>query len=108
MRCRLQIIIGILACSGGFFSSPRAIAHPRLVASRPEAQDNVLGPAKRIELRFSERLEEEFHTVAITAQDGKPAKVYRLEADSVNPTVLVIFCEPLPGGQYHVLWGACA
>jgi copper resistance protein C len=99
----LRVVLYTLVFAAGLLSPGSVLAHPTLLASRPEAEA-VTGPTSQIELRFSERLEQKFQTVNITGPNGKSAKVYRLEVDAATPTRLSIYCEPLAVGRYHVTW----
>src|SRR4051794_17530581 len=106
---RILILRGLLAfvLLGGVLS-PSAWAHARLLRSEP-AKDAEVAPAPdRVNLWFSELLEDGFNVVTVyAASELGAAKHHDLTADKprVDPkdrTRLTVKVAPLPPGDYIV------
>jgi methionine-rich copper-binding protein CopC len=85
-------------------------AHARLVRSSPASQGQVAAPPERIELWFSELLEEGFNSIEVVRVAELAAK-YRTNlaqgtatVDRADRTHLVVPVQRLAPGSYAVEW----
>lgn len=87
-----------------------ALAHARLVRSSPAGETEVAGPPERVELWFSELLEDGFNAAEVVRVDelAAPQRTSRSRGASTvdrdDRTHLVIPVERLAPGHYAVEW----
>ncbi len=96
-----------LTASAWWLAAPAAFAHAVLVSAVPPAGANVATPPASVSLVFSEALELQYSSVAVTDEAGvrvdrdKPAP-----AAEMRTKTLTIALHPLPPGKYKVTWHA--
>lgn len=108
---RISLLRGLLAfvLLGGVFS-PSAGAHARLLRSEPARDAEVASAPERLNLWFSELLEEGFNVVTVyAASELGAAKHHDFTAEKphVDPkdrTRLSVKVAALPPGDYIVEW----
>jgi len=90
--------------------APGAWAHARLLRSLPKADSELSTAPKRIELWFSELLEDGFNTVKVFPSADLAVEKKRNfakdkpQVDSADRTHMVVDLAPLPPGDYVIEW----
>ena len=89
---------------------PSALAHARLVKANPADKSELSTAPDRIELWFSELLDDGFNSVSVfAAKDLSARQRFNLTkgepaVDEKDRTRLVVTLEKLPPGEYVVEW----
>lgn len=100
----LLLALWLLACPAA------ALAHARLIRSMPASQARMATPPDRVELWFSELLEDGFNSVEVVPVGELAVKprnhpAYGIPAlDRLDRTHLVLALEHLGSGEYAVEW----
>lgn len=94
------LAVGLLAL---LLVAPAALAHADLVEATPEPNTRVDQAPDRLELVFSERLEDEFTNVRVLDQDGTN-HVTRFAVDEDDRRRATAELDDLPDGMYTVRW----
>lgn len=107
----VRISLSAAALAVSMFMATAAQAHPKLVSSSPEANAEVVAPAK-IELKFSEALVTQFSGAKLM-MSGMPGMTHAPMpvSASVSPgadpqTMVITPAKPLTTGTYRVDWRA--
>ena len=83
-----------------------ALAHAHLQASAPAAGEVLAAPPARVSLTFSEALETQFSSVAVTDGAGLRVDSNDLAAAAGDAKTVRIDLRPLRAGRYTVTWRA--
>jgi copper resistance protein C len=105
------LALAVLVVAQVFLTGPRvALAHARLVRSTPANQARLAAPPERVELWFSELLEEGFNSVEVVRAAEVNAKP-RTDLTRGAPTVdrndrtrMTVPVQELGPGDYAVEW----
>lgn len=89
---------------GGFPAIPDAVAHAKLIGSRPKAFEVLATPPAHVELWFNERLEDEFNAIEVTDATGRRVERGMPHVNSQNRTKLLVPLEHLAPGSYVIHW----
>jgi methionine-rich copper-binding protein CopC len=81
-----------------------ALAHALLERASPAVGSTIKSAPAEITLRFTEKLEPAFSTVAVTGRDGARVDAGDPRVDPHDPMVLHTSLKPLPPGSYKVVW----
>jgi len=81
-----------------------ALAHAMLERASPAVGGTIKSAPREITLRFTEKLEPAFSTVAVSAQSGERVDAGDPHVDPSDPTVLRASLKPLALGSYKVVW----
>jgi copper resistance protein C len=92
------LLLGLLSAA-----SP-ALAHAVLERASPAVGSTVKSAPAEITLRFTEKLEPAFSTVAVTGRGGERVDAGDPHVDPGDPMVLRISLKPLAPGPYKVAW----
>jgi copper resistance protein C len=85
-------------------STTTASAHAVLDGTVPAARSTVHGSPKDVALKFTQRLEPAFSSVAVFDADGRQVDDRRPKVDAADATTLRVTLPPLPSGRYRVSW----
>lgn len=99
-----SILILLLGLVLAMFGAAPASAHAILVRSLPVFDAELAQPPAKIELWFSEPLENGVNRVRLLTSAGKKISLPAPALDPADPTHLTIELEPLPPGIYTVAW----
>jgi copper transport protein len=80
------------------------LAHALLVRSFPVANSELTQPPARIELWFSEPVEESFSSARLLSTSGEEIPVGTARIDPLDPNHLTVWLSPLSPGFYTVAW----
>ena len=98
-----------IALSGFVFlasllSPPKALAHAKLIRSRPNASATLGEMPASVQLWFNERLEDEFNSIEITDADGRRVENGHSRVNPLDRTNLFVQLRTLSPGSYVVYW----
>jgi methionine-rich copper-binding protein CopC len=93
-----------LLLPGLLFAASPALAHARLERASPAVGSTIKSAPAEITLRFTEKLEPAFSTVAVTGRDGERVDTGDPHVDPGDPMVLRVSLKPLAAGPYKVAW----
>jgi methionine-rich copper-binding protein CopC len=98
---RLQ---GGLLLPGLLLAALPAIAHAMLERASPAVGSTIRSAPAEITLRFTEKIEPAFSTVAVTGPGGERVDAGGPRVDPLDPMVLRASLKPLAPGSYKVVW----
>ena len=81
-----------------------ALAHAMLERASPAVGSTIKSAPAEITLRFTEKLEPTFSTVAVTGRGGERVDAGDPHVDPGDPMVLRVSLKPLAPGRYKVAW----
>jgi methionine-rich copper-binding protein CopC len=81
-----------------------ALAHAMLERASPAVGSTIKSAPREITLRFTEKLEPAFSTVAVSGQSGERVDGGDPHVDPGDPMVLRASLKPLAPGSYKVVW----
>jgi methionine-rich copper-binding protein CopC len=81
-----------------------ALAHAMLERASPAVGSTIKSAPAEITLRFTEKLEPAFSTVAVTGRGGERVDSGDPHVDPGDPMVLRVSLKPLAAGPYKVAW----
>ena len=89
---------------GGFPAAPEALAHAKLIGSRPKPFEVLATSPVHVELWFNERLEDEFNAIEVTDATGRRVERGMPLVNPGNRTKLFVPLEHLAPGSYVIHW----
>lgn len=91
---------------GGFLAAPQALAHAKLIRSRPKAFEAFAQAPAHVELWFNERLEDEFNAIEVREETGRRVEKGAAQVNPLDRTNLLVALERLAPGSYIIQWRA--
>jgi methionine-rich copper-binding protein CopC len=88
----------------GFLGPPKALAHAKLIRSRPDASEVLTETPASVELWFNERLEDEFNSIEVVDSDGRKVEEGHAQVNPRQRTNLFVQLRRLSPGSYLVHW----
>ncbi|MGH7411893.1 MAG: copper resistance CopC family protein [Candidatus Methylomirabilis sp.] len=89
---------------GGFLATPEALAHAKLIRSRPKPFEEFAQAPAHVELWFNERLEDEFNAIEVREATGRRVENGAARVNPRDRTNLLVGLEGLAPGSYIVQW----
>jgi methionine-rich copper-binding protein CopC len=83
---------------------PKALAHAKLIRSRPNASETLAETPASVELWFNERLEDEFNSIEVVDVAGRMVEKGHARVHPQDRTNLRARINTLPPGSYVVRW----
>lgn len=96
---RLFLALALLA-----LAAPKADAHAFLDHASPAVGSTVHGSPAQVQLFYTQNLEPAFSTVKVVDANGKQVDKGDKAVDPKNPAELEVSLNPLPPGDYKVVW----
>ena len=87
-------------------ASTAASAHAHLVRATPTVGGTVNPAPNEVTLRFNERIEPSFSSIAVRDSSGKQVDKADVQVDKKDRTVMKVSLPPLDPGVYKVEWRA--
>ncbi len=103
-RSVVQRLGGPLLLPGLLLAALPALAHAMLERASPAVGSTIKAAPAEITLRFTEKLEPAFSTVAVTGRGGERVDTGDPHVDPGDPMVLRVSLKPLAAGPYKVAW----
>jgi len=100
----VPIALSGLVLLAGFLVPPKALAHAKLIRSRPNASEALAEAPASVELWFNERLEDEFNSIEVVDSAGQKVEDGHARVNPQDRTNLVARLTRLTHGQYVVHW----
>jgi methionine-rich copper-binding protein CopC len=100
----VPIALSGLVLLAGFLVPPKALAHAKLIRSRPNAFETLAETPASVELWFNERLEDEFNSIEVVDSAGRRVEDGHARVHPRDRTNLVARLTRLTQGQYLVHW----
>jgi methionine-rich copper-binding protein CopC len=106
MRLRMLVPIALsgLVFLAGSLVPPKALAHAKLIRSRPDGSETLAEPPESVELWFNERLEDEFNSIEVADSAGRRVEDGHARVHRRDRTHLGVRLRRLTRGQYVVHW----
>jgi methionine-rich copper-binding protein CopC len=106
MRLRKLVPIALsgLVLLAGFLVPPKALAHAKLIRSRPNASETLAEMPASVELWFNERLEDEFNSIEVADSAGRKVEDGHARVNPQQRTNLLVRLRTLSPGSYLVHW----
>ena len=102
LLCLLGLVIGLLGIAT---QADRVAAHATLGSSDPPANEIISKSPGRVELRFTEPVEETYTKIILVDQDGAEVPGTQTTVDSADATLArIAIPDDLPRGTYSVVW----
>ena len=89
---------------GGFLATPEALAHAKLIRSRPGPFEVLAASPEDVSLWFNERLEAEFNAIEVTDATGRHVQTGFAQVNPRDRTNLLVRIGHLSTGSYVVRW----
>ena len=89
---------------GGALTTPQALAHAKLIRSRPKPFEALAAAPSRVELWFNERLENEFNAIEVRDATGRRVDQGTARVNHQDRTNLLVPLERLTTGSYVIHW----
>ena len=100
----VPIALSGLVLLAGFLVPPKALAHAKLIRSRPNASETLAETPASVELWFNERLEDEFNAIEVVDVAGRMVEEGHARVNPQDRTNLRARINKLPPGSYVVRW----
>jgi methionine-rich copper-binding protein CopC len=100
----VPIALSGLVLLAGFFVPPKALAHAKLIRSRPNASEALAETPASVELWFNERLEDEFNSIEVADSAGQKVEDGHARVNPQQRTNLLVRLRTLSPGSYLVHW----
>jgi len=100
----VPIALSGLVLLAGFLVPPKALAHAKLIRSRPNAFETLAETPASVELWFNERLEDEFNSIEVVDVAGRMVEEGHPRVNPQDRTNLRARINTLPPGSYVVRW----
>lgn len=100
----VPIALSGLVSLASLLSPPKALAHAKLIRSRPDASAILGETPTSVQLWFNERLEDEFNSIEITDAAGRNVEDGHPRVNPQNRTNLFVQLRKLSPGSYVVHW----
>ena len=100
----VPIALSGLVLLAGFLVPPKALAHAKLIRSRPNASEALAETPASVELWFNERLEDEFNSIEVADSAGQKVEDGHARVNPQQRTNLLVRLRTLPPGSYLVHW----
>ena len=100
----VPIAMSGLVLLAGFLVPPKALAHAKLIRSRPNASETLAETPASVELWFNERLEDEFNAIEVVDVAGRMVEEGHARVNPQDRTNLRARINTLPPGSYVVRW----
>jgi copper resistance protein C len=99
----------VIAAASGLvmlFAGTAAFAHAHLVRAIPAVGGTIHPAPSEVTLRFNERIEAAFSSVAVRDAAGKQVDKADAQVDKKDRTIMRVSLPPLEPGVYKVEWQA--
>jgi methionine-rich copper-binding protein CopC len=93
-----------LVLLAAFLVPAKALAHAKLIRSRPNASEVLAETPASVELWFNERLEDEFNSIEVADSAGRKVEEGHARVNPQQRTNLLVRLRKLPPGSYLVHW----
>ena len=93
-----------LVLLAAFLVPAKALAHAKLIQSRPDASEVLAEAPASVELWFNERLEDEFNSIEVADSAGRKVEGGHARMHPRDRTNLVARLTRLTQGQYLAHW----
>jgi methionine-rich copper-binding protein CopC len=93
-----------LVLLAAFLVPAKALAHAKLIRSRPNASEVLAETPASVELWFNERLEDEFNSIEVADSAGRKVEEGHARVNPQQRTNLLVRLRRLPPGSYLVHW----
>jgi methionine-rich copper-binding protein CopC len=93
-----------LVLLAAFLVPAKALAHAKLIRSRPNASEVLAEAPASVELWFNERLEDEFNSIEVADSAGRKVEEGHARVNPQQRTNLLVRLRKLPPGSYLVHW----
>lgn len=100
----VPIALSGLVLLAGFLVPPKALAHAKLIRSRPNAFETLAETPASVELWFNERLEDEFNSIEVADSAGQKVEDGHARVNPQQRTNLLVRLRTLSPGSYLVHW----
>ena len=100
----VPIALSGLVFLAGLLAPPKALAHAKLIRSRPTASEVLAETPASVELWFNERLEDEFNSIEVIDSAGQKVEEGHARVNPQQRTNLLVRLRRLPPGSYLVHW----
>lgn len=104
LRKFAPIVLSGLVVLAGLLVPPKALAHAKLIRSRPNASEVLAKTPASVELWFNERLENEFNSIEVSDMAGRKVEGGHARVNPQDRTNLLMRLTTLPRGSYVVHW----
>ena len=100
----VPIALSGLVLLAGFLVPQKALAHAKLIRSRPNAFETLAETPASVDLWFNERLEDEFNSIEVVDSAGRMVEESHARVNPQDRTNLRARINTLPPGSYVVRW----
>ena len=100
----IPIALSGLVLLAGFLAPPKALAHAKLIRSRPDTSEVLIETPASVELWFNERLEDEFNSIEVVDSAGRRVEEGHAQVKPQQRTNLFVQLRKLSPGSYVVYW----
>ena len=100
----VPVALSGLVLLAGSLAPPKALAHAKLIRSRPDASEVLTETPASVELWFNERLEDEFNSIEVVDVAGRMVEEGHARVNPQDRTNLRARINMLPPGSYVVRW----
>ena len=98
----VPIALSGLVLLAGFLVPQKALAHAKLIRSRPNASEALAETPASVELWFNERLEDEFNSIEVADSAGQKVEDGHARVNPQQRTNLLVRLRTLSPGSYLV------
>jgi methionine-rich copper-binding protein CopC len=100
----VPIALSGLVLLAAFLVPAKALAHAKLIRSRPNASEVLAEAPTSVELWFNERLEDEFNSIEVVDSAGRRVEDGHARVNPQQRTNLLVRLRTLSPGSYLVHW----